>query len=735
MSVDQKFLEMARDLANSRFPLSKFGATAPVFEEEPAVTDASVIPGLEAYRTMARELMTKPKRKLPFMDMAEEFTGNRAEWLLRSYNRPSFYEQTETYGQERVRAVGALETPRVELRAPFSEAEFQGALYAIYRQIFGNTYVMESERPVFAESQLKNGELTVRGFIRCLVKTEVFKTRFFHKASQNRAIELSHKILLGRAPYDQAEISRHLDLYENQGYDAEMDSYLDSEEYLENFGEGTVPYFRGFKYQVGQTGPAFSRMLDLYDGYAGSDTDRAQIGQVARLTEDLSKFVKQETPPQQKITGFYGISPASRPSVAYTRPALPALQVGSRIRAASDKVELRSPFSEDELQRALYAIYEQVLGNTHVMESERPTFAESQLRDGKITVRGFIGYLVKTEAYKTRFFNKASQNRFIELNFKLLLGRAPYSQQEISHHVELYNAHGYDAEVDSYLNSEEYLENFGENIVPYYRGFDTQKGQNTDAFNRMVQLYDGYAGSDTDRGIGGQVARLTENLAKPVKQEVPLTYIPSGAYTRSQSALSALQIGDRIKAASETSNKVELWVPFSEVELQRALYAIYKQVLGNTHVMESERPTFAESQLRDGKITVRGFIGYLVKTEAYKARFFNKASQNRFIELNFKLLLGRAPYSQQEISHHVALYNTHGYDAEMDSYLNSAEYLENFGENIVPYYRGFDTQKGQNTDAFNRMAQLYDGYATSDSDRALTGQVARLTGNLAQTAY
>jgi phycocyanin-associated rod linker protein len=228
------------------------------------------------------------------------------------------------------------------------------------------------------------------------------------------------------------------------------------------------------------------------------------------------------------------------------------------------------------------------------------------------------------------------------------------------------------------------------------------------------------------------VARLTEDLASLVKQETPLTFRPSEVYARPRAALPALQAGSRIRAAAD---KVELRAPFSEAELQSALYAIYKQVFGNTHVMESERPVFAESQLRDGKITVRGFIGYLVKTEAYKTRFFYKASQNRFIELNFKLLLGRAPYSQQEISHHVALYNAHGYDAEVDSYLNSVEYLENFGEDIVPSYRGFETQKGQNTDAFNRMLDLYDGYATSDSDRALTGQVARLTGNLAQTAY
>jgi hypothetical protein len=390
-------------------------------------------------------------------------------------------------------------------------------LYAIYKQIFGNTYVMESERPVIIESQLRNGELTVRGFIRALVKSEVYKTRFFSKASQNRTIELSHKLLLGRAPYDQTEISRHLDLYQSQGYDAEMDSYLDSEEYLENFGENTVPYYRGFDYQVGQTGPAFSRMLDLYDGYATSDSDRARIGQLARLTEDLSKLLKQENLASQKISG---ISPTSGTREVYApfQFALPSLQAGSRIQAALEapKVELRAPFSEAELQSALYAIYKQIFGNTHVMESERPTIAESQLRDGKITVRGFIGYLVKTEAYKTRFFSKASQNRFIELNFKLLLGRAPYSQQEISDHLDLYESQGYEAEMDSYLNSEEYLENFGENTVPYYRGFETQRGQNTDAFNRMMRLYDGYAGSDTERGLSGQVARLTANLAQTV---------------------------------------------------------------------------------------------------------------------------------------------------------------------------------------------------------------------------
>jgi 5-carboxymethyl-2-hydroxymuconate isomerase/RNase P/RNase MRP subunit POP5 len=743
MSVDQKFLDMAKDLASSRYPTSKFGATAPVLEEESAATDTPLVPGLEAYFTMAREFTAKPKskRKLPFMDMAEEFAGNRAERLLRNSNLPSPYQQTDSYGQERVRAVAVLETPRVLLQAPFSEADLQGALYAIYKQIFGNTYVMESERPVFAESQLRNGALTVRGFISYVVKTEAFKTRFFYKASQNRFIELNFKLLLGRAPYNQAEISEHVARYNAQGYDAEMDSYLNSQEYLENFGEDTVPYNRGFKYQVGQTGPAFSRMIDLYDGYATSDSDRAQIGQVARLTEDLSKLVKQEAPPSQPINW---IPSTYSTSEAYTRYqyTLSTQEAGARTRAASEtsKVELRAPFSNEEFQIALRAIYRQVLGNMYVMESERPIVAESQLKEGKISVRGFVRELVKSEVYMNRFLYKNSQTRFIELNYKLLLGRAPYNQQEISEHIARYNTQGYEAEMDSYLDSEEYQNMFGEDTVPYHQGFKTQTGQSMEAFDRMTRLYDGYAGSDR----GGQVARLSESLGLAARRDnppsyvytpIPYTPVPSQPISQPISYRSAtykLAPYEPTKRPVETT-QVMLQVPFSNEEFQVALRAIYRQVLGNMYVMESERPLVAESQLKEGKLTVRGFIRELVKSEVYQTRLFSKHSQSRFVELNFKLLLGRAPYDQQEIAEHVARYSTQGYDAEMDSYLDSEEYLSVFGEDIVPYNRGFNTQTGQSIDGFNRMASLYNGYAGTDTDHTVVRQIARLTESLGRS--
>ncbi len=97
--------------------------------------------------------------------------------------------------------------------------------------------------------------------------------------------------------------------------------------------------------------------------------------------------------------------------------------------------------------------------------------------------------------------------------FKHLLGRAPYDESEIVEHLDIYQNQGFEADIDSYLDSNEYVENFGDNIVPYYRGFSTQRGQKTVGFTRMFQLYQGYASSDRAQGNSGS-PRLTYDLAR-----------------------------------------------------------------------------------------------------------------------------------------------------------------------------------------------------------------------------
>lgn len=180
---------------------------------------------------------------------------------------------------------------------------------------------------------------------------------------------------------------------------------------------------------------------------------------------------------------------------------------------ASSKVELRPDWSENDVQTVVRAAYRQVLGNDYIMQSERLTEAESQLRQGNITVREFIRAIAKSDLYKTKFFHSNYGNRFIELNYKHLLGRAPYDEAELIFHFNLYNEQGYDAEIDSYIDSNEYQANFGDNVVPYYRGFMVEPGVRTVGFTRMFRLYRGYANSDRAQ-VGGKTPRLTRELAQ-----------------------------------------------------------------------------------------------------------------------------------------------------------------------------------------------------------------------------
>lgn len=159
---------------------------------------------------------------------------------------------------------------------------------------------------------------------------------------------------------------------------------------------------------------------------------------------------------------------------------------------------------------------------------------------------------------------------------------------------------------------------------------------------------------------------------------------------------------------------VELWPNSTSDEVQAVIRAVYKQVLGNPHIMDSERFVAAESQLSDRSLSVREFVRVIAKSEFYRSRYFEACAPYRFVELNFMHLLGRPPQSQAEVSEHIVRCIEGGYDAEIDSYLDSDEYQSAFGENIVPYRRS-NTQVGQSQVTFNRMYAIDRGSAQVSS--------------------
>ncbi len=200
----------------------------------------------------------------------------------------------------------------VELRPNATQDDVKAVVRVVYRQLLGNDYLMASERLVVPESLLRDGKITVKEFVRQVAKSELYKTKFFYNNFHSRVTELNYKHLLGRAPYDQSEISDHLDLYETKGYDADIDSYIDSEEYQTYFGESIVPYYRDLVTTgVGQRTVGFTRLFSLYRGYAGSSSAQ---GNYPRLVGELARGT---------------VSTIVAPGSSYTRPSLEGVPINS----------------------------------------------------------------------------------------------------------------------------------------------------------------------------------------------------------------------------------------------------------------------------------------------------------------------------------------------------------------------------------------------------------------------
>ncbi|OYE06863.1 phycobilisome linker polypeptide [Nostoc sp. 'Peltigera membranacea cyanobiont' 232] len=182
----------------------------------------------------------------------------------------------------------------------------------------------------------------------------------------------------------------------------------------------------------------------------------------------------------------------------------------------------------------------------------------------------------------------------------------------------------------------------------------------------------------------------------------------------------------------EDTHSTERVPGYSAEELEALITVIYRQVLGNAYVMESERLTVPESQFKRGEISVREFVRLVAKSELYRSRFFSNCPRYRSIELNFRHLLGRAPIDLEEMRSHSTILDEKGFEAEIDSYLDSDEYQDTFGEDIVPYIRGYKTEAFQNIVQFTHIFQLVRGASSSSLKGNLTGKQPRLNSLVIQ---
>lgn len=177
------------------------------------------------------------------------------------------------------------ETPPVEWVPGLAADDLENIINAVYRQVLGNAYVMESERLAVAESQFKLGEYSVRQFVRAVAKSDLYRTRFFESCPRYRYTELNFRHLLGRAPNDYDEMKMHSNILDAEGFDADIDAYLDSDEYQDTFGEDFVPYIRGYQSEAADTMVGFTHMFELVRGASSSSLKGSTSGKEPRLNK------------------------------------------------------------------------------------------------------------------------------------------------------------------------------------------------------------------------------------------------------------------------------------------------------------------------------------------------------------------------------------------------------------------------------------------------------------------
>lgn len=185
-------------------------------------------------------------------------------------------------------------------------ADANSVMDAMYKQMFGNAYLMESELAelAVAESTFRISRDT-KEFVRAIGYSEAYKSRFFDPVSQYRFIELTFKHMLGRAPRSLGDYGEAMAAYRTGGVQGVVDWCVDSLEFAESFGSETVPYgeYKGCY----PTNEEFNRSVAMRGTPSGSDKKRSTMLQYAVCSGDSPSWLtisKSLVPGTERGTGF-----------------------------------------------------------------------------------------------------------------------------------------------------------------------------------------------------------------------------------------------------------------------------------------------------------------------------------------------------------------------------------------------------------------------------------------------
>ena len=637
--------------------------------------------------------------------------------------RPSSDQQGLSLPQSYYNA--AEKRQKFVMKTGLSESEKSSIIKATYRQIFERDITRAYSQSISdLESKVKNGDISMKEFVRRLGKSPLYRKQFFEPFINSRALELAFRHFLGRGPSSREEVQKYFSIVSSGGLAALIDALVDSQEYSDYFGEETVPYLRGlgaeaqecrnwgmqidlFNYsapfrkvpQFITTFAKYNRPLPDQHVYgSGNDPLEIQFGAIfPKETREPSSSPAPFGKDTKRILIHRGPATNNQNSNPGARGEFPGtlgpkvFRLNNELPGSSNGVSVK--FGEISTQRVILAAYRQVFGRMPY-EGQRLSVAEIKLENGDITLREFIKTLAKSEAFRKIYWTPLYVVKAIEYIHRRLLGRPTYGRQEMNQYFDLCSKKGFYALIDALIDSPEYTEAFGEDTVPYER-YLTPQGMQL----RMVRL------GNLREDIGQRVDK--EETPRFIELGTPLVSIRTEPDIQSR-------VGQGVTVQREQTKVFKLLTNLDKVAVQNTVRAAYRQIFERDlepYIINAEF-TALESKLSNAEITVKEFIEGLGGSDLYLKEFYAPYPNTKVIELGTKHFLGRAPLNQKEIQKYNQILATKGLKAFIGAMVNSMEYLQLFGEDTVPYRR-FPTLPAAN---FPNTERLYNKLTKQDSE-------------------
>ena len=610
------------------------------------------------------------------------------------------------------------------MKTGLSVSEKQAIIKAAYRQLFERDITRAYSQSIsYLESQVKNGDISMKEFVRRMCKSPLYRKQFYEPFINSRALELAFRHILGRGPSSREELQEYFSIVSNGGLPALVDALVDSKEYTDYFGEETVPYIRGlgqeaqecrnwgmqqdlFNYsapyrKVPQFITTFAKyrnpLPDQHVYGSGNDPLEIQFGAIfpketrnpnsspAPFNKDTKRLLIHRGPAinnQNSNPSAIGEFPGSLgPKVFRLNNELPGSSNGTGIK-----------YSEASTNAVIRACYRQVFGRD-VFQGQELRVGESRLSNGEISVRDFVRLLAKSDTFRNLYWTSLYVVKAIEYIHRRLLGRPTYGRQEMNKYFDLCSKKGFYALVDALIDSPEYIEAFGEDTVPYER-YVTPGG---------LQLRKARPGS------------IPEDVGTKVEKEETPRFVELGSVPNSRTEPDVKQkIQQGVSAQRQQSKVFRLTTTTDKVLVKTVIAAAYRQVFErdiDPYIVQTQF-TVLESRLSNGEINVKEFIEGLGCSELYIKEFYTPYPNTKVIEQGTKHFLGRAPLNQKEIQKYNKILAGQGISAFISAMVNSMEYLQVFGENTVPYRR-FPTLPAAN---FPNTEKLYNRLTKQNED-------------------